>query len=87
MALITSIAARGRNETMSEVAYLISAVLFHSGVKHKDLRILKKLGDCRSPDMIVQFQRKMAECCESKVGHWKREIEKAKVASLLLNEV
>ena len=27
------------------------------------------------------------ECCESKVGHWKREIEKAKVASLLLNEV
>ena len=40
-----------------------------------------------SPDMIVQFQRKMGECCESKVGHWKREIEKAKVASLLLNEV
>ena len=40
-----------------------------------------------SPDMIVQFQRKMGECCESKVCHWKREIEKAKVASLLLNEV
>ena len=40
-----------------------------------------------SPDMIVQFQRKMGECCASKVGHWKREIEKAKVASLLLNEV
>ena len=40
-----------------------------------------------SADMIVQFQRKMGECCESKVGHWKREIEKAKVARLLLNEV
>ena len=40
-----------------------------------------------SSDMIVQFQRKISECCESKVGHWKREIEKAKVASLLLNEV
>ena len=60
---------------------------FHSGVKHEDLRILSKLGVCKSPDMIVQFQRKMGECCESKVGHWKREIEKAKVASLLLNEV
>ena len=87
MALITSVAARGRNETMSAVAYRISAVLFHSGVKHEDLRILNKLGVCMSPDMIVQFQRKMGECCESKVGHWKREIEKAKVASLLLNEV
>lgn len=40
-----------------------------------------------SSDMIVQFQRKISECCESKVGPWKREIEKAKVASLLLNEV
>ena len=87
MALTTLVAARGRNETMSAVAYRIPAILFHSGVKHEDLRILNKLGVCMSPDMIVQIQRKMSECCESKVGHWKREIEKAKVASLLLNEV
>ena len=36
MALITSIAARGRNPTMSAVAYRISGVLFHSGVKYED---------------------------------------------------
>jgi len=37
--------------------------------------------------MIVEFQRKMGESCESKVCHWKKEIEKVKVAGKLLNEV
>ena len=37
--------------------------------------------------MIVEFQRKMGENCDSKVCHWKKEIEKVKVAGLLLNEV
>ena len=87
MALITSVAARGRNPTMSAVAYRISAILCHSGVKYDDQRLLNKLGVCMSPDMIVEFQRKMGESCESKVCHWKKEIEKVKVASLLLNEV
>ena len=82
MALITSIAARGRNPTMSAVAYRISGVLFHSGVKYEE-----DLGVCMSPDMIVEFQRKMGESCESKVCHWKKEIEKVKVAGKLLNEV
>ena len=86
MALSTSVAARGRNNTMLAVAYRISAILFHNGVKHKDLRMLNKLGVCMSPDVIVEFQRKMRESCESKVCHWK-EIKTVKVANLLLNEV
>jgi len=61
VALMTSIAARARKPTMSAVAYRISAVLFHSGVKHEDLRMLNKLGVCMSPDMIVEFQRIMGE--------------------------
>ena len=40
-----------------------------------------------SLDMIVEFQRNMGESCAAKVSHWKKEIEKVKVASLLLNEV
>ena len=73
VALKTSIAARARNPAMSAVAYRISAVLFHSGVNHEDLRMLNKLGVCMSPDMIVKFQRNMGENCAAKVGQWKKE--------------
>ena len=55
--------------------------------KHEDLRFLNKLGVCMSPDSIVELQRRMGENCESKLIHWKNEIEKVKGASLLLNEV
>lgn len=86
--IATSVAVRGRNREMLAVAYRISAVLFHSGVKHEDLRVLNRLGICMSPDMIVEFQKKMGESCESpKVCHWKKEIEKVEVASLFLDEV
>ena len=37
LALMFSVAPRGRNEMMSAVAYRISTVLFHSGVKFEDL--------------------------------------------------
>ena len=37
VALMTSIAARTRNPTMSAAPYHISAVFFHSGIKHEDL--------------------------------------------------
>lgn len=87
VALITSVAARGRNPTMSAVPYRISAILCQSGVKYDHLRLVNKLGVCMSPDMIVEFQRKMGESSESKVCHWKKEIEKVNVESLLLNEV
>lgn len=60
IASITSVAVRGRNREMSAVAYRISAVLFHSGVKHEDLRVLNRLGICMSPDMIVEFQKSKA---------------------------
>ena len=40
-----------------------------------------------SPDSIVELQKKMGENCESKLLHWKNEIEKLKGARLLLNEV
>lgn len=49
--------------------------------------MLNKLGVCMSPDLIVEFQRNMGENCVAKVGHWKKETEKVKVGSLLLNEV
>ena len=60
IASITSVAVRGRNREMSAVAYRISAVLFHSDVKHEDLRVLNRLGICMSPDMIVEFQKSKA---------------------------
>ena len=84
---MTSTPARARNPAMQTVAYHISAVLFHSSVKNEDLQMLNKLGVCMSPDMIVEFQRNMGESCAAKVCHQKKEIEKVKVASLLLNEV
>lgn len=87
IALSSAVAAKCRNPKMSSAAYRISTILFHSGVKHEDLRLLNKLGVCMSPDSIVQLQRRMGENCESKLIHWKNEIEKVKGASLLLNEV
>ena len=87
IALSSAVAAKCRNPKMSSVAYRISTILFHSGVKHEDLRLLNKLGVCMSPDSIVELQRRMGENCESKLIHWKNEIEKVKGASLLLNEV
>ena len=87
VALITSVAARGRNPTMSAVAYRISAILCHSGVKYDHLHLVNKLGVCMSPYVIVEFQRKIGESCELRVCHWKKEIEKVNVESLLLKEV
>ena len=87
VALSSAVAAKCRNPKMSAAAYRISTILFHSGVKHEDLRLLNNLGVCMSPDSIVELQKKMGENCESKLLHWKNEIEKVKGARLLLNEV
>ena len=87
LALSTAVAARCRNPTMSAVSYRISTVLFHSGVKHEDLKLLNKMCVCMSPDSIVDLERKMGENCEAKLCHWKKEIEQVKGAALLLNEV
>ena len=84
MALSSAVAARCRNQLMSAVAYRISAILFHSGVKHQDIRRLHKLGVCMSPEMIIEMERKMGESCERKLLLWKREIKENKSAKLLL---
>lgn len=87
MALATATAARCRNQKMSAVAYRILAILFHSGVKRRDLNRLNKLGICMSPDTIINFHKRMGENCESKVLLWKKEIERNVSCKLLLEEV
>jgi len=87
IALSTAVAARSRNQKMSALAYRTSTILFHSGARSEDIERLSKLGICMSPDMTVDFQRKMGENCRTKVLQWKSEIEKAKLAVLLLKDV
>jgi len=87
IALSTAVAAKCRNPKMSAVSYRISTILFHSGVKQDDLKLLNKLCVCMSPQSIVELQRRMGENCEAKLLHWKKEIEKVKGAALLLKEV
>ena len=50
LALATATLARIRNAKASAVHYRISTIMFHSGVKHDDLRRLNHLGVCISPD-------------------------------------
>ena len=87
IALSSAIAARTRNHKMSAMAYRISTILFHSGVKSEDVTRLSRLGVCMSPDQVVDFQKKMGKTCCAKLEVWKKEIEKVKKAELLLNEV
>ena len=86
MALTTAIAARCRNQKMSAVAFRISTILFHSGVKFEDIKRLHKLGIFMTPESIVGMERKMGENCETKVKFWKRKIETNISSELLLNE-
>jgi hypothetical protein len=78
---------RCRNHKMSAVAYRVSAILFHSGVRFNDIERLQKLGICMSPDSIVGMEKKMGENCEAKLKVWKKDIEKNTPSMLLLNEV
>lgn len=87
LALSTAVAAQCRNQTMSAVSHRISTVLFHSGVKHEDLKLLNKLCVSMSPQSIIDLQTKMGENCEAKLFHWKNKIEKVKGGVLLLKEV
>ena len=87
MALSTAVAARCRNQLMSAIAVQISAILFHSGVKHQDINRLHKLGICMSPAMVIDMERKMGESCERKLLLWKKDIEENKAAELLLREI
>ena len=59
IALATSAVARKRNATMSAVAYRISAILIHSGVKFVDVKRLNHLSVCMSPDQTVLLQKKI----------------------------
>ena len=86
MALSTAVAAKCRNQKMSAVAYRISTILLHSGVKFDDLNRLHKLGICMTPESVVCLEKKMGENCDSKVKFWKKEIEDNKASLMLLNE-
>ena len=87
MALSSGIAARWRNHKMNALAYRISTVLFHSGVKHEDINRLQKLGVSVSAKSIVKFQKEMGNNSEAKIEHWKKNIERNALAKLLLLEV
>ena len=87
VALAAATICRDVNPQASALHYRISAVLFHSGVKHEDLKRLNRLGVCMSPDSILRAQRKMAFDVGSKVQVWKREIEENKAALLLGKEI
>ena len=87
MALSTAVAARCRNQLMSAIAYRLSIILFHSGVKFQNVLRLHKLGVCMSPKMILKMERKMGESCGRKLMFWKKEIEESKSAELLLREI
>ena len=87
MALISATAARCRNQKMSALAYRISSIIFHSGVKHRDIVRLQKLCLCMSPNSIIEFQKQMGENSEGKVQFWKKEIENNIMAKQLLVEV
>lgn len=74
-ALSTAVLAKQRNPKLSALAYRISVLLFHSGVKYQDIQRLNKLGVCMSPKSIVDLQKRMGVACDSKVLLWKRTIE------------
>ena len=87
VALATAVLVRCRNPKMSALAYRISSLLFHSGVSYRDATRLHHLGVCMSPRMTIELHHKMGANSDYKAMVWKREIEKNKVALLLLEEV
>ena len=87
MVLASATLARLRNPQASAVHYRISTILFHSGVKHDDLKRLNRLGVCMSPDSIVRLQGKMNVQLEGKVDIWRSAIEENRGALKLAKEV
>ena len=87
VALATAVLVRCKNPKMSALAYRISSLLFHSGVSYRDATRLHHLGVCMSPRMTIELHHKMGANSDYKTVVWKREIEKNKVALLLLEEV
>lgn len=87
LSLMTAIAARTRNTTMSAVAFRISNLLIHSGAKFEDIRRLNNLGVCMSPKSAVRMQKSMGETFDSKVLKWKSKIEENQSCLKLLGEV
>ena len=87
LALATATIARVRNAKASAAHYRISTILFHSGVKHDDLKRLNRLGVCMSPDSIVIMQKKMNEQLEGKLQLWKDKIVENRSALMLAREV
>ena len=72
---------------MSALAFRISTILFHSGVKRVDINRLNKLCVCMSPDRIVNWQKKMGENCEAKALFWKKEVKRNVSCKSLFEEV
>ena len=87
LALATATIARVRNAKASAAHYRISTILFHSGVKHDDLKRLNRLGVCMSPDSIVIMQKKMNEQLEGKLQVWKDTIVENRCALVLAREI
>lgn len=76
-----------RNSELSVLHYRISTILFHSGVRHKDLIRLIRLGVSVSSHSIICLHRKMGENLESKVQVLKKEIELNRCTWALCEEV
>lgn len=55
--LLSAVAAKCRNPNVCR-SLSHSTILFHSGVKLKDLRLLNNLGVCMSPDSITELPKK-----------------------------
>ena len=87
VALCSSVAARARNSTLSALAYRISAVLFHSGVRYDDMRRLNRMGISMSPDMMINLQHQMGESYYYKIQVWKNTIETNRSTVEFLQEV
>ena len=87
MALSTASLAKQRDPSKSALAYRISMLLFHSGIKYQDMRRLNRLGICMSPQSVIALQKQMGIGCDSKVLIWKRSQEDILLALSFIQEI
>ena len=87
MSLSTAVLARQRNPSQSALAYRISMLLFHSGIKHQDMRRLNRLGVCMSPQSVIALQKQMGIGCDAKVLIWKRNQEDILLALQFIHDI
>ena len=87
MALATSVLARVRNAKLSALAYRISTVLFHGGLRMADMIHLNHLGVGMSLSRVINLQKQMGMGSNSKVLIWKKSMEEVLGAVRFLQEV